>query len=50
MSELGSIKGIILVCTGQTDLKRIVNKQNNKMLLFYFRVVGLIILKAEPDC
>ena len=61
MSELGSIRVIILVYTGQTDLKQI-NKQNNK-ILFYFRgsvkhfnivnacsVVDLIILKAEPDC
>ena len=61
MSELGSIRVIILVYTGQTDLKQIVNKQNNKMILFYFRgsvkhfnivnacsVVDLIILKAEP--
>ena len=36
MSELGSIRVIILVYTGQTDLKQIVNKQNNKMI-FYFR-------------
>ena len=63
MSELGSIRVIILVYTGQTDLKQIVNKQNNKMILFYFRglvkqfnivnacsVVDLIILKAKPDC
>ena len=60
MSELGSIRVIILVYTGQTDLKQIVNKQNNKIILFYFRgsvkhfnivnVVDLIILKAEPDC
>ena len=62
MSELGSIRVIILVYTGQTDLKQIVS-QNNKMILFYFHgsvkhfnivnacsVVDLIILKAEPDC
>ena len=62
MSELGSIRVIILVYTGQTDLKQIV-LQNNKMILFYFHgsvkhfnimnacsVVDLIILKAEPDC
>ena len=62
MSALGSIGVIILVYTGQTDLKQIVS-QNNKMILFYFHgsvkhfnimnacsVVDLIILKAEPDC
>ena len=62
MSELGSIRVIILVYTGQTGLKQIVNKQINKMILFYFcgsvkhfnivnacSVVDLIILKAEPD-
>ena len=35
MSELGSIRVIILVYTGQTDLKQIVS-HNNKMTLFYF--------------
>ena len=35
MSELGSIRVIILVYTGQTDLKQIV-LQNNKMILFLF--------------
>ena len=62
MSELGSIRVIILVYTGQTDLKQIVS-QNNKLILFYFHlsvkhfyivnacsVVDLIILKPEPDC
>ena len=62
MSALGSIRVIILVYTGQTDLKQIVS-QNNKMILFYFHgsvkhfnivnaysVVNLIILKAQPDC
>ena len=60
MSELGYIRVIILVYTGQTDLKQIV-LQNNKMILFYFHgsvkhfnivnacsVVDLVILKAEP--
>ena len=36
MSEFGSIRVIILVYTGQTDLKQIVSSQNNKMILFYF--------------
>ena len=62
MSELGSVRVIILVYTGQTDLKQVV-RQNNKLILFYFHlsvkhvyivnacsVVDLIILKAEPDC
>ena len=53
---------IILVYTGQTDLRQIVS-QNNKMRFFYFHgsvkhfnivnacsVADLIILKAEPDC
>ena len=36
MSEFGSIRVIILVYTGRTDLKQIVSSQNNKMILFYF--------------
>ena len=36
MSEFGSIRFIILVYTGRTDLKQIVSSQNNKMILFYF--------------
>ena len=61
MSELGSIRVIILVYTGQTDLKQVV-RQNNKLILFYFHllvkhfyivnacsVVDLLILKPEPD-
>ena len=35
MSEFGSIRVIILVYTGRTDLKQIVSSQNNKMI-FYF--------------
>ena len=64
MSEFGSIRVIILVYTGRTDLKQIiVSSQNNKMILLYFHgsvkhsnIVNacsggdLIILKAEPDC
>ena len=63
MSEFRSIRVIILVYTGRTDLKQIVSSQNNKMILLYFHgsvkhfnivnacsVVDLIILKAEPDC
>ena len=37
MSELGSVRVIILVYTGQTDLKQIVS-QNNKLILFYFHL------------
>ena len=36
MSEFGSIRVIILVYSGRTDLKQIVSSQNNKMILFYF--------------
>ena len=36
MSEFSSIRVIILVYTGRTDLKQIVSAQNNKMILFYF--------------
>ena len=62
MSEFGSIRVIMLVYTGRTDLKQIVSSQNNK-ILFYFHgsvkhfnivnacsVVDLLILKAQPDC
>ena len=36
MSEFVSIRVIILVYTGRTDLKQIVSSQNNKMILFHF--------------
>ena len=63
MSEFGSIRVIIPVYTGRTDLKQMFSSHNNKMILLYFHgsvkhfnivnacsVVYLIILKAEPDC